>query len=245
MSNLPFVSCLTPTFERRNFLPILLDIFQRQTYPENKRELIILDDSAKSNEDIIVGFQKKFPTVQIKYHYSQERIALGKKRNMLNDLATGEYIVYMDDDDYYPSDKIKFTIMRMIAQKSKFSGSSELHIYFTDTKQIYRFNKLGQNHSTAGTFCFHRDYLQSHKFEDDAMKSEERVFLDEYKTQQIQIDPFKSILCIAHFKNTFDKRNLIGRLVKTNLKLKNFVSEKHLVQFYESIDTTKPETIVS
>jgi hypothetical protein len=77
------------------------------------------------------------------------------------------------------------------------------------------------------------------------MKSEERVFLDEYKTQQIQIDPFKSILCIAHFKNTFDKRNLIGRLVKTNLKLKNFVSEKHLVQFYESIDTTKPETIVS
>ncbi len=41
-----------------------------------------------------------------------------------------------------------------------------------------------------------------------------------------QIDPFKAILCIAHNKNTFEKRLLIDRMVKTNLNLKNVVKEK-------------------
>lgn len=235
MSNLPLVSCLTPTYERRKFLPILLDIFRRQTYPVDKRELIILDDSKESNQDIIDDFLKKYPDQQVKYHYEKEKICLGKKRNMLNALATGEYLMYLDDDDYYGSDKIKYTMTRMLGQKATFSGSSEMYIYFTDTKLIYRFNKIAQNHSTAGTFCFHKNYLSGHKFDDNANKAEEKVFLDEYKTQQIQIDPFKSILCIAHLQNTFDKRNLLERLIKTNLKLKNFVSEKHLLEFYHSL----------
>jgi glycosyltransferase involved in cell wall biosynthesis len=233
--SLPFVSCLTPTYERRQFLPVLLDIFQRQTYPANRRELVILDDSKESNQDLIDDFLKQHPEVNIVYKYNSEKIKLGKKRNMLNEMAKGEYIMYMDDDDYYCADKIKHAITRMLGAKSGFSGSSEMYLYFTDTKLIYRFNKIAQNHSTAGTFCFHRDYLKDHRFEDEAEKAEEKIFLDEYKTQQIQIDPFKAILCIAHNKNTFDKRNLLNRMVKTNLKLKNFVKEKHLIEFYNSL----------
>jgi glycosyltransferase involved in cell wall biosynthesis len=233
--SLPFVSCVTPTYERRKFIPHLLDIFRRQTYPVNRRELVILDDSKQSNQDIIDEFKKKYPEVEINYKYVTEKLKLGKKRNMLNSMAKGEYIMYMDDDDYYCSDKIKFTMTRMLATKATFSGSSEMYIYFTDTKKIYRFNRLGQNHSTAGTFCFQRDYLKNHSFQDDAEKAEEKLFLDEYKTEQIQIDPFKAILCIAHTANTFDKRNLLERLDKTNLKLKSFINEKHLIQFYESL----------
>ena len=235
MSNLPFVSCLTPTYERRKFLPVLLDIFRRQSYPSDKRELIILDDSKESNQDLIDEFLKKYPEQKVKYIYKSEKLCLGNKRNILNSLATGEYLMYLDDDDYYHSDKIKYAMTRMLSQKSKFSGASEMYIYFTDTKLIYRFNKIAQNHSTAGTFCFHKSYLEGHKFDDFANKAEEKYFLDDYKTQLIQIDPFKSILCIAHMNNTFDKRNLLERLIKTNLKLKNFVTEKHLLEFYNSL----------
>ena len=234
-SGLPTVSCLTPTYERRKFIPILLDIYNRQNYPHERRELVILDDSKESNKDLIDEFVKKNPNANIKYLFSKERIKLGKKRNMLNGMAKGEYILYMDDDDYYCSDKIKHAIQRLQSNKGTFSGSSEMYLYFTDTKLIYRFNKIGQNHSTAGTFCFHRDYLKTHKFEDHAEKAEEKIFLDEYKTQQVQTDPFKAILCIAHNSNTFDKRNLLSRMVKTSLKLKSFVSEKHLIDFYNSL----------
>lgn len=235
MSNLPFVSVVTPTYERRQFLPVLIDIFIRQTYPLHRRELVILDDSKFSNQDIVDDFCKRFPEAIIRYYYEEEKMKLGKKRNTLNKLAKGEYIIFFDDDDYYCEDKIKHTITRMTGNKATFSGSSEMYIYFTDTKLIYRFNKINQNHCTAGTFCFHKNYLLDNEFQDDSEKAEEKHFLNDYKTQMIQIDPFKAILCIAHNKNTFEKRLLIDRMVKTKLNLKNFVKEKHVRDFYESL----------
>ena len=74
--SLPFVSCLTPTYERRRFLPYLLDIFRRQTYPVDRRELVILDDSKESNQDLIDEFKKKYPQVQINYQYNPEKLKL-------------------------------------------------------------------------------------------------------------------------------------------------------------------------
>ena len=233
--SLPFVSCVCPTYERRKFLPKLLDIYDRQTYPHDRRELIIMDDSQQSNQDLIDEFLRTRPHCDIKYKYVSERLKLGKKRNMVNDMAKGEYIMFMDDDDYYCSDKIKYTITRMLGARGSFSGSSEMYLYFTHLKQIYRFNKIGDNHCTAGTFCFHRDYLKDHRFNDEADKAEEKQFLDEYKTPIVQLDPFKTILCIAHDSNTFDKKNIINRLVKTNLKLKAFIKEKNLLEFYQNL----------
>lgn len=67
MPNLPFVSVLTLTYERRQFLPVLMDIFLRQTYPPlHRRELVILDDSENSNQDIVDEFCKRFPEVIIR-----------------------------------------------------------------------------------------------------------------------------------------------------------------------------------
>jgi glycosyltransferase involved in cell wall biosynthesis len=233
--SLPFVSCVCPTYERRKFLPNLLDMFQRQSYPTDRRELILLDDSIQSNQDLIDQFKSKYPKCNITYVYQSEKLKLGKKRNMLNQMAKGDYIMFMDDDDYYCEDKIKYTITRMLGSRGGFSGSSEMYLYFTHLKQIYRFNKIGDNHCTAGTFCFTRDYLKDHKFDDNADKAEEKQFLDEYKTPLVQLDPFKTILCIAHDANTFDKKNILNRLIKTNLKLKNFIKEKHLLSFYQNL----------
>ena len=103
----PMVTCICPTYNRRRFLPYLLHIFDYQSWPKDKRELIILDDSPESNQDIIDANKKDN---KIKYIHSKERINLGKKRNMLNKMAKGEYIVCFDDDDYYPPDRIKNSI---------------------------------------------------------------------------------------------------------------------------------------
>jgi hypothetical protein len=62
---------------------------------------------------------------------------LGKKRNTLNKLAKGEYIIFFDDNDYYCEDKIKHTIMRMIGNKSMFSGSSEMYIYILLIQNLF------------------------------------------------------------------------------------------------------------
>ncbi|VFS61148.1 putative glycosyl transferase [Kluyvera cryocrescens] len=93
----PFVSVVCPTYNRREFLPYLLYIWQYQDYPADKRELIILDDSPASNADLIAMMSDPSQP-NVRYIHSPERLVLGQKRNMLNELATGEYIICFDDD---------------------------------------------------------------------------------------------------------------------------------------------------
>ena len=40
----PFVSLVTPTYNRRRFIPSLIRIIELQTYPRDRMEWILLDD---------------------------------------------------------------------------------------------------------------------------------------------------------------------------------------------------------
>lgn len=235
--SLPFVSCVTPTYNRRQFLPYLLHIYTSQTYPKNRRELVIIDDSDVSNQDLIDDLKTKNPGENIVYVYSKERIKLGKKRNMLNELAKGEYIVAMDDDDYYPPEKIKFAVNKMRANKVEISGSSEIYIYFTDSKEIYVSGPFSTCHCTNGTVVFHKDYikLESRRYDDEAMKAEERFFFDNFQNPIYQLEALKTILCISHTSNTVDKTTMKDRMKLTKLKIKDIVKDKKLLNFYLSL----------
>ena len=76
----------------------MLEIFRQQDYPKDKMEWIIIDDGTDSVKDLIDAAE----IPQIKYFYVSEKMSLGKKRNMLHEKSSGEIIVYIDDDDYYP-----------------------------------------------------------------------------------------------------------------------------------------------
>lgn len=238
----PFVSCVCPTYNRRQFLPNLLKIYKSQTYPHKFMELVILDDSEKSNQDIIEEFQKKNPDLNIRYIYQTERLALGKKRNLVNSLAKGEYIVCFDDDDYYSPDRVSHAILKMKQTKLDLAGSSILHIYYTDTQEIYEFGPYGQFHATNGTLAYHKSYSDKNKYNDEAKMQEEPVFLNNYQSPMVQLSPYKVMLCIAHKSNTFDKSNIRKNGKKTSLKLKNFVEDKELLEFYKNL-TIKPVTL--
>ncbi len=96
----PFVSVCTPTYNRRHFIPFLIQNFQAQTYPKELMEWIIIDDGEDSVEDL-------FKDVEcVKYFRYNEKMKLGKKRNLMHEKSKGEILVYMDDDDYYPPDRV-------------------------------------------------------------------------------------------------------------------------------------------
>jgi glycosyltransferase involved in cell wall biosynthesis len=51
LSDLPLVSCIMPTFNRRPFVPQAIRYFLAQDYPE--KEFIIVDDGADSVADLV------------------------------------------------------------------------------------------------------------------------------------------------------------------------------------------------
>jgi hypothetical protein len=197
-------------------------------------DLTILDDSTESCQPIIDDFRQQHPECNIKYTYSNVKIALGKKRNMLNAMATGEYIICFDDDDFYPPERVAHTITRLQSTKRQIAGSSRMYIYFSHLGEVYEFGPYGPNHATNGTFGYHRSFLKNHHYEDNASFGEESFFTNKFSCPLVQLDPFKTILCMSHKSNTFDKTKLIGKNNHmTHLSLKSFIKDKTMLATYQ------------
>ena len=240
----PFVSCICPTYNRRRFLPYLIQIFNAQTYPKDRRELIIVDDSPESSKDIVKQYAVD---KNVRYYHVKEKMPLGKKRNYINSLAKGEYIVCFDDDDYYPPERVAHSIKMMQSTKINLAGSSRMIVYYTALDKMYEFGPYGPNHATNGTFAYHRDFLKDHKYEDHVNMAEEKFFLNNYTAPMVQLDPFKTIICISHKENTFDKHVVIKSGKEMSLKIKQIVKnkdEKNLLEFYKSLNTESQKKLM-
>lgn len=228
----PFVSVITPTYNRRKFLPILIHLYQQQTYPKNLRELVILDDSPSSNEDLI---PKNDPS--IRYIYQSNKLTLGEKRNVLNGYAKGDVIICFDDDDYHFPERIAHSVAKMNAHKSDIAGSSIINVYYTDRKEFHQYGPFGNNHGTNGTFAFRKAYLKKHAHDPTKHAQEEPSFTNNFSEKLAQLEPMKTIICIAHSSNTFDKRLLLAQQNHSfSSKIKDVVKDKKYLQFLKEIE---------
>ena len=200
----PFVSVCTPTFNRRPFIPAMLACFNNQDYPQDRMEWIIIDDGTDPVEDLVASHPR------VKYFKFDTKMTLGKKRNLLHEKSRGEILVYMDDDDYYPPQRVSHAVHMLVTHPDALcAGSSEIYIYFKHIGQMKRFGPYGPNHATAGTFAFKRKLLKQHRYNEEACLAEERAFLKDYTVPFVQLDPMKVILGFSHDHNTFDKRKLL------------------------------------
>jgi glycosyltransferase involved in cell wall biosynthesis len=235
-SKYPFVSVCTPTFNRRPFISGMLKCFNHQTYPTDRMEWIIIDDGTDKIEDLV----KDHPNV--KYFAYDTKMSLGRKRNLLHEKSKGDIIVYMDDDDYYPPERVSHAVETLQSNKKAIcAGSSEIYIYFKHIQKMYQFGPYGPNHATAGTFAFRRKLIEN-KYDDDACIAEEKVFLKDYTVPFVQLNPINVILVISHEHNTFDKRKLLENphqdfVKESDKKVEDFIKEPELVDFYMNIDS--------
>ena len=106
----PFVSICTPTFNRRPFIENMFQCFRHQTYPKSRLEWIIVDDGTDKIGDLI----KAADIPQIKYYEVNNKMPLGAKRNFMHQQVKGDIIVYMDDDDYYPPERISHAVEKLM-----------------------------------------------------------------------------------------------------------------------------------
>jgi len=234
--HMPYVSVCTPTYNRRPFIPGMLKCFNHQTYPKCRMEWIIVDDGTDKIDDLVINHSN------VKYFNYDTKLTLGKKRNLMHEKSSGEILVYMDDDDYYPPERVSHAVERLQSDNNVLcAGSSEIYIYFKHIKQMYQFGPYGPKHGTAGTFAFKRKLLNTSRYDDTACLAEEKAFLKDYTVPFIQLEPTKTILVFSHEHNTFDKRKLLENQHPQYVKVSNktvdtFVKDVGMKDFYMNID---------
>lgn len=218
----PFLSVITPTYNRSKFFAAALDCYLAQTYILERREWIILDDGSEPLDELLASVPS---TVKIRYIKVSQKMSIGAKRNRLNAEASGDIIVCWDDDDYYPVDRLAHIAQKMASQpRISLAGSSLMYIYFQDDASIWQTGPFGPTHATAGTLAYRKSYAATHKYDETVKFAEETSFLENYKNPMIQLDPRKSILCIAHTANTYSKSGLrVAPNKLTAFKLRDFI----------------------
>lgn len=127
----PLVSCIMPTYNRREFVSHAIRYFLRQEY-ENK-ELIIVDDGTDSIKDLIPD------DPNIRYFYLDGKITLGAKLNLACDYAKGNIIAHWDDDDWYAPRRLGYQVDTLINTGAEVCGINNLLYYDLNNKKAFQY----------------------------------------------------------------------------------------------------------
>jgi glycosyltransferase involved in cell wall biosynthesis len=124
--NLPLISCLMPTYNRRAFVLQAIRYFFRQDYPN--KELIVIDDGEDSVEDLMPADER------VRYFRMDKKHTLGDKLNMGCEYARGPLIAHWDDDDWYAPRRLRYQAETLHTTKTSLCGINRL-LYYDLCKQ--------------------------------------------------------------------------------------------------------------
>lgn len=106
------VSVIVPVYKVETYLKRCVDSIRKQT--ENNIEIILVDDgSPDSCPELCDEFAKKDNRIKVIH---QKNAGLGMARNTGLKIASGEFVMFVDSDDYLPSNAIE--ILYQTAEKN-------------------------------------------------------------------------------------------------------------------------------
>ncbi len=111
MQNLPKISIITPNFNGRSHILETYTSIKSQTYSE--WEWIIVDDNSEDgSREIIKSISAQDP--RIKTILFEQNMGAATARNCGIEASSGEFIAFLDVDDYWESNKVELFLTRMI-----------------------------------------------------------------------------------------------------------------------------------
>jgi hypothetical protein len=221
-SDLPMVSIITPTHNRRNFVKLMIYNFFSQNYPADKLEWIIVDDGAES----IAGMLPN--DTRIKYYFfgteerkalllqigsDGEKLPIGMKRNIGANLAAdGAVIVHMDDDDYYPPNSVRIRVMALLSSEKECVSCSAI-ANFNIKRMISMINVPPYDMSyekrvSEACLAYTKGFWERQKYNNRAICSEAEGFIGGRTGEVIDTDWQGIIISLRHSGNMTNRNEL-------------------------------------
>lgn len=207
-ADLPPVSVITLTRDRRSFIPLAKYSFLAQTYPEHLLEWVIVDDG----KDPIKALVSDLPNVT--YILLDEPLSIGAKRNLAISRAKHDVLVMMDDDDVYPNNSVLARVAHMLAEPKKdclfctMLPCYEIH----ETKSFMNVPPITLDMSkrvSEATLCFTRQFWQERGFSDQQI-AEGDAFVHGREQMCREFSPQEVIVSLSHKKTTSSRKPPAG-----------------------------------
>ena len=198
VAEVPLVSCIMPTRDRPGFVMQALRCLLTQDYP--RLELIVVDDGERSIAELLPVDRR------VRYFRLPGPQTIGAKRNFACRQAAGELIAHVDDDDWYPPDRLSSQVRALARPGALISGTSALTFFdpVGDRAWLYTYPRPGW--VAGATLMYRRSYWERHPFE-PLQVGEDWRFLEGIRQAGELADLADPGLCVAtvHAGNTSPK----------------------------------------
>ena len=200
MNSQPLISCIMPTYNRREFIARAIGYFLRQDY--GPKELIIVDDGTDSIGDLVPHDDR------IRYIRLNERISVGAKRNRACEAARGEFIAHWDDDDWHASHRLHYQIEALQREHADVCGINRLLFYDATDDRAWRYVYPAQRRFwlSGSSLCYTRSFWAAHRFADLNVGEDARFVWSGVKARMIALPDHTFHVGVIHGRNVSPKR---------------------------------------
>ncbi|MEM3526219.1 MAG: glycosyltransferase family 2 protein [Candidatus Jordarchaeaceae archaeon] len=132
MKDKPLVSVIIPTYNRKEKLIRLIQSIKRSSYPENKIEIIVVDDA--STDGTSEEIRRLFPS--IKFLRNRKRLLTAGSRNVGLRNARGKYFFLIDDDNVIDENCIK-ELVRVAKNNASIGIVAPIMYYLKQPNRIW------------------------------------------------------------------------------------------------------------
>jgi hypothetical protein len=202
--DLPFISVITITRDRRQFIPLVKYGLIAQTYPAEKIEWVVVDDGKDQIKDLVSDMKN------VVYVLSDEPMTIGAKRNLAVSYASHKIIVTMDDDDVYPSNSLLSRVAHLLAEPRKEClFSTVIPCYdIHETKSFMNVPPIKLpmcERVSEATLCFTWDFWNERRFPEQQI-GEGGGFVRDREHLCRELSPQDVIVSLIHKKNTSSRK---------------------------------------
>jgi len=232
---LPAVTIVTVTRNRKKFFSLAIDNWQRVYYPHNKIFWLVVDDS-DTLKDGPVEQLKALKDSRVKYYYLAPKEndgvktghTVGYKRNLSMGLVDTEIVCMCDDDDYFYNESILARVCCLTFYGKQCVYSAELGIYNIHHESSYILE--GFDDVPEGSILLTKKFWERQKF-GESPRGEGAQLVSGQELDLIKIPYYFNMIVLNHATNTTGK----GRNMRFEMtgKLKQKASTSAPINFYK------------
>jgi len=231
-NDLPKVSIVTPTYNRKSMFYMALRNFENFDYPSEKLEWIIVDDTPDEMEQLDEILPVDDRIKYLKLQGTEYKMTVAYKRNLGAEKASNDIIIHMDDDDYYPPESILARVKALIKYKErgiKCVGCTMIGTYDLMSGKS-SMSSDGPISLSEASMAYYKSFWEEKHFDNSAERGEHKHFIAERLNQVLDL-PYSFVLIGVNHSG-----NYTGGLRKIDKNVLRSKGSNNEANFYDTWD---------
>lgn len=225
-------SVIIPGYNVQEYVGTAIESVLNQDFTDY--ELIVIDDCSTDNTAEVVSKYEKVKLIR-----NKENLASGGARNVGLDIASGEYVIFLDADDYLYANDVLSKVDKLIGEKTvdvvymgfKIGGNRDEIVIPTEETCTKSYKAGGDIYPNVWSKCWNLDFLNKHhvrfvekRFYEDvlfvyhAIMAVENYLIADFPVHTYISGRVNSMTTTLNLKNVYDTVDNIKDMLEIKMK---------------------------